>query len=509
MKMGIPFSSKTVFLIALVCWSWNGFSQTPACAALSIPSNGGTNVALDINFEWVASARAESYVLVAGTSSGATDILDNVNVGNVTEYDLPNNLPLGQTIFVKIIPENTDGQNINCAEVSFTTTTTQVPDCVGLVVPIEGAVDVPLDTAIEWTTSTNATGYRITIGSSSGSNDIIDDLDVGNTNSYQYPGGFAVLTAVFIVITPYNASGSNTSCSELRFTTTSATVPRCTQIINPQDGTELVPVNANITWIRDFTATGYLMTIREDEADGEFILREEDVGNGTNFKPPNFKPRTRYFVTMIPYNAQGNAVGCEAITFTTGDPLPLPDCSEWVFPVNRSSGVSPNTTFEWSEVPNTDGFILSIGTSLNGTDILSMEDVGNSTTYELSDDLPIGATIYVKVDTYKGDEISETCPIISFRIEGPDPMNLENEIPKFFTPNNDGFNDLWTINSTENISVNKIFVYDRYGKLLRQLGEGQGWDGTLNGKNLPAASYWYSVELVNAPAIKGYFLLKR
>lgn len=507
--MGIPFNIKRFFFVALMFWSWQGLGQTPACTALSIPSNGSVDVPLDINFEWVASADTENYILTAGTSAGAGDILNNVSVGDVTEYDLTDNLPLGQTIFVKIIPENADGQNTSCAEISFTTTTTQVPSCVAFLVPIEGSVDVPIDTAIEWLASSDTIGYRITIGSSSGSNDIIDDLDVGSTTSYQLPGGFTILTSIFVVITPYNASGSNTSCSELRFTTTSATVPRCTQIINPQDGAELVRVNANITWIRDFTATGYLMTIREDEADGEFILREENVGNGTNFKPPNFKPRTRYFVTMIPYNAQGNASGCEAITFTTGDPLPLPDCAEWVFPTNGSSDVSPNTIFEWNEVPNTDGFTLSVGTSLNGTDLVNMEDVGDSTSYALSEDLPIGTTIYVKVNTYKGDEVSENCPIISFRIEGPDPMNLEGEIPKFFTPNNDGFNDVWTVISTDLIRVNRVLVFDRYGKLLKQLSEGQGWDGTFNGIDLPAASYWYSVELLNAPNLKGYFLLKR
>ncbi len=385
----------------------------------------------------------------------------------------------------------------------------QAPVCPGLTVPVEGSVDVPVDTAIEWTSSPDATGYRITIGSSSGNNDLVDDFDVGNATSYQLPGGFDILTSVFLTITPYNAAGDSATCSELRFTTTSGMVPRCTQIINPQDGAELVPVNSNITWIRDFTATGYLMTIRAKEIDGEYILREENVGNGTNYKPPNFEPRTKYFITMIPYNAQGNAIGCAPIMITTGDPLPLPDCAEWVFPLNGSSNVNPNATFEWNGVPNTDGFILSVGTSLNGTDIVNAEDVGDSTSYTLTEDLPMGTTIYIKINTYKGDEISESCQIISFRVEGPDPNDLKNGVPKFFTPNNDGFNDLWTVVSTENISINKIFVFDRHGKLLKQLLSGQGWDGTFNGRNLPADSYWYSIELLNAADVRGYFLLKR
>ncbi len=509
MKMGHPFSFKRILFAALILSYWQGLSQNPACTALSIPNNGGTNIALDTNFEWVAASGAERYTIRAGTSSGATDILDNVDVGNVTTYDLPDNLPSGNLIYVQIIPENATGQNTNCAEISFVTNANEVPDCTGLILPIEKSVDVPLDTPIEWMASAGATGYRISIGSSSGNADIVDDLDVGNVTSYQLPGGFAVLTSVFLQITPYNDAGSNTTCSEMRFTTTSGTVPRCTQIINPQDGAALVAVNANITWIRDFTATGYLMTIREKEPDGDFILREENVGNGTNFKPQNFEPRTRYYVTMIPYNAQGNAVGCNAITFTTGDPLPLPDCAEWVFPANGATNVAADTRLEWNEVPNTDGFVLTVGTALNATDIVNMEDVGDLTSYTLSENLPIGATIYVKLDTYKGGEVSEACPIISFRVDGPDPLDLREKIPNFFTPNNDGFNDLWSVVSTDDLNVDKVFVFDRYGKLLKQLGDGQGWDGTFNGKDLPAASYWYTVELTNAPGINGYFLLKR
>ncbi|MFK7813756.1 MAG: T9SS type B sorting domain-containing protein [Maribacter sp.] len=509
MKMGIHSSLKTILLLTLILTFWQASSQTPPCTELSAPGNGDGDIALDVNFEWVASMGADSYVIIAGTTPGASDILDNINVGNNTEYDLPNNLPSGQTIYVRIIPENSVGQNTNCTEISFTTTPIEIPECVGLRVPVEGSVDVPINTAIEWSPALGATGYRLTIGSTQGGNDIIDDLDVGNNTTYQHPGGFTLLASIYIVITPYNDSGSNSSCSTLRFITTTGTVPSCTQIISPQDGTDLVQVNANITWIRDFTATGYLMTIREKEADGDFILREENVGNGTNYKPPNFEPRTKYFVTMIPYNNQGNAVACEAIEFTTGDPLPLPNCAVWNSPANGSSGVSPDVLFEWEEVPNTDGFILSVGTSLNGTDLINMEDVGNSTSYTLSEDLPIGATIYVKLNTLKGSKVSENCQIISFRVEGPDPSDLQNDIPKFFTPNNDGFNDLWTVMSTENISVDRILVFDRQGKLLKQLGDGQGWDGNFNGKKLPSASYWYSIELLNAPTVNGYFLLKR
>ncbi|MGQ7944815.1 T9SS type B sorting domain-containing protein [Flavobacterium sp. WC2509] len=85
-------------------------------------------------------------------------------------------------------------------------------------------------------------------------------------------------------------------------------------------------------------------------------------------------------------------------------------------------------------------------------------------------------------------------------------------IPKFFTPNNDGYNDYWNIkgaNETLN-SQTQIFIYDRYGKLLKQvIASGNGWDGNYIGNPMPADDYWYTIKLEDGREAKGHFTLKR
>jgi gliding motility-associated-like protein len=85
--------------------------------------------------------------------------------------------------------------------------------------------------------------------------------------------------------------------------------------------------------------------------------------------------------------------------------------------------------------------------------------------------------------------------------------------PKFFTPNNDGYNDYWNIegiNGTFN-SKSTIYIYDRYGKLLKQWVPtvNQGWNGTINGNPLPADDYWFTLKLEDGREAKGHFSLKR
>lgn len=80
--------------------------------------------------------------------------------------------------------------------------------------------------------------------------------------------------------------------------------------------------------------------------------------------------------------------------------------------------------------------------------------------------------------------------------------------PKFFTPNNDGFNDIWKpLGLDENSSI-KISIYNRFGKFLVHISE-SGWDGTYNGQPMPSGDYWYHVTLDNGDIIKGHFTLKR
>lgn len=86
--------------------------------------------------------------------------------------------------------------------------------------------------------------------------------------------------------------------------------------------------------------------------------------------------------------------------------------------------------------------------------------------------------------------------------------------PKFFTPNNDGYNDTWNILgfNQEAYPESKIYIFDRFGKLLATVNPNEdGWNGFFNGKQLPATDYWYSVELTNTRGEirtrKGHFSL--
>ncbi|WP_452225830.1 T9SS type B sorting domain-containing protein [Lacinutrix cladophorae] len=123
----------------------------------------------------------------------------------------------------------------------------------------------------------------------------------------------------------------------------------------------------------------------------------------------------------------------------------------------------------------------------------------NNTIYEFSlDNGPFqsnGTNTFVFTDVAYGNHT-----IIARDINGCGEISvsvLVIDYPLIFTPNNDGINDTWQIFGLDNKMEAKIYVFDRFGKLLKQLNPNTiGWDGTFKGKPLPASDYWFSIEYV-------------
>ncbi len=86
------------------------------------------------------------------------------------------------------------------------------------------------------------------------------------------------------------------------------------------------------------------------------------------------------------------------------------------------------------------------------------------------------------------------------------------DAPKFITPNGDGHFDTWHITGVETLVGSIVYIYDRYGKLLKTLSHtSQGWDGTYQGRVMPATDYWYVAQIRKgdiAFEVKGHFSLR-
>ena len=461
----------------------------------------------NIGISWIAVPGATGYLITIGTTSGGSDIANMVDVINTNVYNSPMPFPNDTKIFVTIIPYNDAGQAIGCPEENFFVNDS--PGCSNMSFPEYNAMNVPVDTNISWTLSPNTTGYTIGIGTAIGSDDILNTIDVGYVTTFNPPFDLPINTEIHITITSYNNSEIETVCGADMFTTGSPETLDCNTFTNPLNNDTGVLVTTDLTWNAVGNATGYILSIGTTSG-GTDIINMIDVGNVLSYTPMNTLPEnTQLFASVFPYNASGEASGCPVVTFRTEELTELPDCSSLSYPLNGTKDVSVTTDLTWNAVGNATGYILSIGTTSGGTELINMIDVGNVLTYTPINTLPENTQLFATVFPYNtsGEAsgcLEQTFTTESFTIETPTFF-----IPNYFTPNGDFINDVWKIEDPEN-QIYIMNIFDRYGKLLKSNNTGEfNWDGNYNNKALPASDYWYIVQLHSGENLSGHFTLKR
>ena len=78
------------------------------------------------------------------------------------------------------------------------------------------------------------------------------------------------------------------------------------------------------------------------------------------------------------------------------------------------------------------------------------------------------------------------------------------EYPKFFTPNEDGDNDIWIIEGYDKdfYTISEVYIYNRFGNLIYTIDKtNEGWNGNFEGKKSPSNDYWFKTILTD---VNGY-----
>ncbi len=504
----------------------NPAPEPVVCTTLISPANGSTEVAVDLNeITWNAAANATGYrITINGSSSNANDVTDLVV--NETSQTLTNNFDPGETVTVTIVPFNADGDAVGCTSESFTLAN-PAPEpavCTTLTNPANGSTELAVDlNEITWNAVANATGYRITInGSSSNANNVTDV--VVNGTSQTLTDNFDPGETVTVTIVPFNADGDAVGCAPESFAvaTTPSTVPNCTSLTAPMDQSLDVAVDTDISWSPVANASGYLISIGTTSGGTDIANAVDITGTTTYPLTENLPHNTEIFVSVVPYNTEGNANECSEEQFiTAAESVPLlPNCTSVNLPADGAMNVPVTTEIRWNAIGNVDGYILNLGTEPNGTDILNQVDVGLTTSYQPLQDLPYGQEIYVSLLPYTADAIAENCTLHTFTTIAERQESVESLYG--FSPNGDGINDHWEIEGIITSPNNTVQIFNRWGDLVFEINN---YDNTTNvfrglanrktqmgGEQLPSGTYYFNIQVSGAHNLKklqGFLVLKR
>ncbi|RLD28288.1 MAG: hypothetical protein DRI70_03695, partial [Bacteroidetes bacterium] len=93
------------------------------------------------------------------------------------------------------------------------------------------------------------------------------------------------------------------------------------------------------------------------------------------------------------------------------------ECPNLLNPLPGSTNVSINTSISWEEVVGITGYIINIGTTFGGGEIILEQPVGSDTTYTPPLGLPENTLIYVTITLFFFDQDDIVCPSQSFTTE--------------------------------------------------------------------------------------------
>ncbi|WP_083206690.1 fibronectin type III domain-containing protein [Chryseobacterium sp. CBo1] len=228
--------------------SERNFTTKTLCPTVTAPASGATGVSVTPTFTWSTNTDATGYRISIGTTTGGTDILNNVDVGNVLTYTLSTALNYGIKYYYTINAYNATATSAGCSERSFTTLTL----CPTVSAPASNAVGVSLTPTFTWAAVNNVTGYRISIGTTSGGTDVLNSFDVGNVLTYTLPTPLNNSTQYYYTIVGYIGTQASSGCSERTFATicsstnvpytldfenvTTPSLPLCTSALNAGSG---------------------------------------------------------------------------------------------------------------------------------------------------------------------------------------------------------------------------------------------------------------------------------
>jgi hypothetical protein len=231
----------------------SGTTPTVGYAILPSVSNLQANTH---RLRFKAYATLANRTLEIGYFTNASDVSTFVMIQEIT---LPSTVAANATEFIIIPPALPAGvKNLVIKNPGFTGSSTTAymddfywelaptapPTCVTNLLATPDTACGNFATTIAWDAAANVNGYKLTVGTTTGANDVMNNVDLGNVTTYSFVGTFN--TTYFYKLVPYNNVAEATGCVEQSFTT-AVSGCYCPSVPTSNDGTGITNVQIGTT----------------------------------------------------------------------------------------------------------------------------------------------------------------------------------------------------------------------------------------------------------------------
>jgi len=230
-----------------------------------------------------------------------------------------------------------------------------VPEVSTLVMPLNGATDVPTSTTLRWNVVPNAV-YTVVVSTKSDFSHVISSFNIpsGDKSTLEIMmGGLAPSTTYYWKVQASNSTGSANWSEAFSFTTSRGELAIPTLMVPPNNVFLASSANMIFTWNRVENATSYDIEIAPTPSFMQVVYVKNDV---TTTSIPVALPleNARYFWRVRAKSALQSSPWSPAFVFQVGESLSssTPNSPALLNPLNNARGLRTEQSLVWEKVQN-------------------------------------------------------------------------------------------------------------------------------------------------------------
>ncbi len=363
-------------IFALVGGVWrytdSSFSGDILTTRITSPVNGATAADFSQPIQWTTVPHAQAYYLYVGTSVGAKNVIDTGEI-HQTLYSAAT-LPPNQLLYARMYAEV--GGVWRYTDSTFTGDILTAR----LTTPVNGTTTADFAQPIQWTTVPSAQAYYLYVGTSVGTNNLINTGEIHQTSypAGSLPSGQTVFARIYAKVGGV-WRGTDSSFSGTTITST---------ITYPANGAVNADLSQPIQWTPVPNADAYYLYVGTTLG-GKDVVNTGEI-HTLSYIPGNIPAGQTLYARI--YTKLGGAWRFSDSTFSAATLT-----STLIYPANGATNADMSQPFQWTATAGAQAYYLYVGTTPGAGNIInSGERQGLSFDAPL---LPVGPALYVRLYT--------------------------------------------------------------------------------------------------------------
>lgn len=293
-------------------WSFTTIMQAPAVPTLASPIHKAMNQSLSMTLSWNPASNAQTYHMQFGLDSLFTAVVVDDSLLTSQQREI-GPLEEGKTYYWRVRAKNEGGTSAWSTVWSFTTKIYLGPPMPVLLAPANSRLDLALTVLLQWSSSRNATSYRVQLATDQ--NFTIKAVDKTVSDTAYSVGDLDSKKLYFWRVSAINLIDTSPWSTVWSFTTARIGPPKPILLYPPNTQAE-VPLGTTLLWGSSDGAAGYEVQVSSN-SDFQVLFVNQKLAD-TSYSISGLQTGNAYYWRVRASDNTGTSSWSQVFVFYTG-----------------------------------------------------------------------------------------------------------------------------------------------------------------------------------------------